>query len=86
MTAFVRHAIREVIEYVRNGDPDIDGEALLADLRAAKERAAPACRDRRAPAVEFVRTAGHLRGRGALDAGAAAPAGAGPSSSRRPVW
>ena len=31
---------KEVLEYVRNGDPGNDGEALLADLRAAKERAA----------------------------------------------
>ena len=55
----------------------------------ARRRSAPRPlrRDRRAAALEFVRAAGHLRGRGALDAGAAAPAGAGPSfSSRRPVW
>ena len=56
-----------------------ESRAAYRGARAAKERAAPARRDRRAPAVEFVRTAGHLRGRGALDAGAAAPAGAGPS-------
>ena len=64
--------------------PAASGESRAAyrgGARAAKERAASARRDRRAPAVEFVRTAGHLGGRGALDAGAAAPAGAGPSFS-----
>ena len=62
--------------------PAASGESCAAyrgGARAAKPATAPARPDRRAAAVEFVRAAGHLRGRGALDAGAAAPAGAGPS-------